>query len=439
MDWQWFSSRCSFDSHESAWQSCLYTAGATPAMTLDNPVIEDGTTLIDALRANIQHVIVIVEENHSMDNLFGASLLLTDGFPIGWNLPGFTWPAPFRQSGLTPTPAPLHCAPDPLHQLQLYQAWHGGAMDRFTTSGTQTMQYYPDATHPLYTWLAQNFAVADRNFAPILSGTWPNRLFLYCGTNAGSLQTGTPPNNVTCAQNIFALADSSSSMPTSSIVEWTTAHLTNPSVPDSNWWDFQEGALGWNTHSPYYVPYATFTSQLTNDTLPQLVFLDMGDGYDEHPNHGITRGESLLHDVLTAVRDSPAWSSTVVFITYDEGGGYFDHVAPPPACAADPSATDPAGMPGFNTRYGFRVPLIVVSPWVASAGTVSRNVHSHTSIDRFIETFLNVGAMTSRDANSDAFLDVFDFRSTHAPVSPPSSSFPDPTNTTTYTMQSSCP
>jgi phospholipase C len=378
-----------------------------------------------------------------MDNLFGATTSpAVDGFPSGFDQPGFSWPAPFGQSSRSPTPAPLDCnASDPNHQLQLYSAWHGGAMDLFVQScGPQTMQYYADATHPFYSWLAQNFAVADRYFAPILSGTWPNRLFLYCGSNAGSLQTLTPPNHPSCGTTIFDLASTTTQFMTPpAIAEWTTVHITNLAAPDANWWDFQEGALGWNTQNPYYVSYPNFIAQLSGDTLPRVVFVDTGDGYDEHPNHGITRGESLVQVVLSAIRDSPVWSSTVVFITYDEGGGYFDHVAPPPACPADPTASDPSGFAGFNSRYGFRVPLIVVSPFVTSAGYVSPVVHSHTSIDRFIEAWLNVGAMTSRDANSDALLDMFDFHSTHVAISPPSSSFPDPTDTTMYSMQSHCP
>jgi phospholipase C len=111
---------------------------------------------------------------------------------------------------------------------------------------------------------------------------------------------------------------------------------------------------------------------------------------------------------IDALVKSPAWKSSALFITYDEHGGLYDHVPPPPACA--PDSTPPAEHPevgGFD-RLGFRVPLILISPY-AKRNFVSHVVHSHTSILRFIEAKLALPAFTARDANSDAMLDLFDF------------------------------
>jgi len=97
-----------------------------------------------------------------------------------------------------------------------------------------------------------------------------------------------------------------------------------------------------------------------------------------------------------------------MFLTYDEAGGFFDHVQPPATCVARPQ----------DSRFfelGTRVPLIAISPW-ARRRYVSKTVHEHTSITRFIETVFGLGALTARDANSDALLDMFDFACPPAPV-----------------------
>src|SRR5206468_1339356 len=121
---------------------------------------------------------------------------------------------------------------------------------------------------------------------------------------------------------------------------------------------------------------------------------------------------------VEAVLHGPEWPTSALFLTYDEHGGLYDHLPPPAACAPDDIA--PAEEPelgGFD-RLGFRVPLTVISPY-ARRHYVSHSVHSHTSILRFIEAEFGLSAMTKRDANSDALLDLFDF------ASPPRLDAPD--------------
>jgi phospholipase C len=107
---------------------------------------------------------------------------------------------------------------------------------------------------------------------------------------------------------------------------------------------------------------------------------------------------------------SPNWKRTALFLTYDEHGGYYDHVPPPRAIKPDAIApmTAPGDARGGYDRYGFRVPLIVVSPW-ARPGYVSRVVQDHTSLTAFIERKWNLPAMTFRDANAAPMTDYFDF------------------------------
>jgi phospholipase C len=109
---------------------------------------------------------------------------------------------------------------------------------------------------------------------------------------------------------------------------------------------------------------------------------------------------------------SPQWPHSALIVTFDEHGGLFDHVAPPPACAPDDIApiTNPNdNAPGGFDNYSMRVPLVVVSPY-AKPHFVSHAVYDHTSITRFIETRFKLPALTKRDANADPLTDMFDFK-----------------------------
>ncbi len=119
----------------------------------------------------------------------------------------------------------------------------------------------------------------------------------------------------------------------------------------------------------------------------------------------------MVEQIIRTLFASPAWKDTVVFIVYDENGGFADHVPPAAACPPDSyPAHDQNGMglPGDFTTTGFRVPFIVVSPY-AKAHYVSHTVYDHTSILRFIESRFGLPALTERDANATPPMDMFDF------------------------------
>jgi phospholipase C len=131
---------------------------------------------------------------------------------------------------------------------------------------------------------------------------------------------------------------------------------------------------------------------------------------DEHPPSDIQLGEGFLSQVVDALRTSPQWPHTALFITWDENGGLYDHVAPPPACPpGDLAAQVPPGESQADfDRYGFRVPLIVVSPY-AKPHYVGHRVYDHSSILRFVEARFRLPAFTGRDANAEPPFDLFDF------------------------------
>jgi phospholipase C len=160
---------------------------------------------------------------------------------------------------------------------------------------------------------------------------------------------------------------------------------------------------------------AQFYADAEAGTLPPFSFIDPDYTYQSEENpQDVQVGERFLSSVVHALMKSPAWPGTALFITYDEGGGYYDHVPPPRAIRPDRIAPirgpgAPPLAPGGFDRYGFRVPLYVVSPW-ARANYVSNVVQDHTSVTAFIERKWNLPAMTFRDANAHPMTDYFDFR-----------------------------
>ena len=137
-------------------------------------------------------------------------------------------------------------------------------------------------------------------------------------------------------------------------------------------------------------------------------------------------GELFMSQVVQAMMQSPQWPHSALIVTFDEHGGIYDHVPPPPACAPDDIApiTNPMdNAPGDFAQYGVRVPLIVVSPY-AKPHFVSHTVYDHTSITRFIETRFKLPALTRRDANADPLTDLFDFKKAAFATPPP---LPTPT------------
>jgi phospholipase C len=150
-------------------------------------------------------------------------------------------------------------------------------------------------------------------------------------------------------------------------------------------------------------------------TLPQVSFVDpsfIGETEnDEHPPTSIQVGQAFVAKIVNAVLGSPLWNRTALILTYDEHGGFYDHVSPPPACKPDDTAPllAPGDEPGEFDRYGIRVPFVVVSPF-ARRQFVSHRTYDHTSVLRFIETRFDLPALTRRDANADPLLELFDFR-----------------------------
>jgi phospholipase C len=365
--------------------NCMYQAGSHPSATLG---------IDDSVRATIpiRHVVILMKENRSFDHLLGK--LHDLGRPDVEGVPPTYSNLDTHGNPILPFHAPTTCIPhDPGHQsAAVLRSINNGKMDGFVQSAAQTtgtdgtfvMGAYDDGDLPFYYWLAATFAVGDRHFAPMASGTFGNRDFMLFATNAGIVDTGIafpPPNTPSIMQFLM-----------NSGFTWGVYTDGSP----------MSGALDWGPTDPGVHSLHDFIEALDQGTLPNVAFVD-GIEYvdDDHPFTDVQIGETWTKVLTDHAIASPEWPRLAILFTYDEGGGFADHVPPPTACQALPS-------PSPFTRMGPRVPLVVVSPW-AKRGYASHVVRDHTAITRFIEAIFDLPALTARDANSDALLDMFDF------------------------------
>ncbi|MFZ5444073.1 MAG: alkaline phosphatase family protein [Myxococcota bacterium] len=301
---------------------------------------------------------------------------------------------------------------NPNHQWDgMHAGVNGGAMDGFVTNAARStatdghfvMSYFTDDDLPFEHWLARTWARNDRHFASVRSGTFPNRDFMLLATNDGVRSTGPFARPRSATPTIFDLLDAAG-------FSWAAYGNSKP----------LSDVLGWDSNHRGCFCLEDFFARADSGTLPNVVFIDGEENFDDdHPPADVQRGEAWLHEVYRHVVNSPQWPRIAMIWTYDECGGFADHVAPPErACVARPGTADDSYF-----ELGTRVPFVVISPW-ARPGAVSLAVEEHTAITRFIETLFGLPALTARDANSTAFLDLFDFSCDPPLLHPPEAPAP---------------
>jgi phospholipase C len=285
---------------------------------------------------------------------------------------------------------------------QAHNQFNGGRNDGFVTSdsGPVAMGYWTGKDLPWAYSLAATFPLADRWFAPILGQTQPNRRYLLAATSAGMVDDILPENAIPPPEGtIFDRLDAHQ-------IPWRNYYSSFP--PTS--YVFPGTAI--EGHSSI-VKIEQFFADAKTGNLPAFAIIDpdFGQSSGENPQN-IVHAEVFAASVVQAVMDSPAWPRTLLVWTFDEGGGYYDHVPPPPAVA--PDDIPPLQLPMYDgfARYGFRVPAVVVSPW-SRPNHVSHTVYDHTSILAMVERKWNLPALTHRDA---AAADLTDFLNLDQPA-----------------------
>jgi phospholipase C len=350
-------------------------------------------------RSGIEHVVVLVMENRSFDHY------------LGW-VPG----ADGRQQGMSYPDARglLHdthhlrdwsgCGyNDPDHSyLGGRVQFNGGRLDGFRRGDNDdyALGYYTEADTPTNAALVKNFTVCDRWFCSILGPTYPNRFYTH-----------------TAATDRIQNDSTTSALPTI----WDRLSAAGVSA---NYYfsDAPFLALWGGKYIPMSRPVDLFYVQAASGTLPAFSYLDpfflgedQGGSNDDHPHADIRRGQSFIAQVANAVMSSPLWDKTVLIVTYDEWGGFFDHVKPPVMPDSDPA----------HGQAGFRVPTYLISPF-APKGHVAHTVFDHASILKFVEWRWGLAPLSPRDRAAANLADVLDFTRPNKTTSIPSVTDPGP-------------
>ncbi len=304
---------------------------------------------------------------------------------------------------------------------------------RYDQAGVRAMGYYTGDDLNYYYFMAQAFATSDRWFSPISSNSPPNRSYLYAATTHGHAHDpGTFDSSV--VKNLFQLLDAAG-------ITWRvyyTVDPSNPTVPHTFLTRFQPFA---SQHPANLVPADQYFTDVQNGTLAQVSLIEELPGLDEHPGapldgnihsgNNVQAGAQYMSKFINAFMVSQYWKDGVFILTFDEGGGFYEHVPPQPAVSPDgippmdltPQEQADIQPPADFTRTGFRVPLIVISPYVKK-GYVSHTVADFTAIDKFIETRFGLTNLTARDQAQMDMTEFFNFSSvqTPTPPSPPAQS-----------------
>jgi phospholipase C len=442
--------------------ACGYKTGSLPAET-------QGASHPSGAKIPVDHILILMQENRSFDHYFMK--LPEHGQPDVEVAPASYTNPDAKGMPIAPFHATRYCEVDTNHEWDgSHQEYDDGKMDGFvlandnsgtapphplsdSMSGARALGYFDDTDLPFYYWLANEFSIADHYHCSLLGPTWPNRMYLYAASSRGMTenklqsfydQKGKCNVDADCSGGAAGSCVSGACKASCKVDEdcGRDAPKGSCDAPTGvckavgrtlfdyletrkvTWKVYASGTAGFqlmgDTWAAFTIKHqkkiADFYADAAAGTLPQVAFLDPHladeryDQDDEHPPASPQPGQAFVAKVVDAVAKSPNWSSSALFITYDEHGGFFDHVAPPAACP--PGDFEPKLEPGDPAgkfdRYGVRVPMMLVSPF-AKKHFVGHHIYDHTSIVRFIEDRFTIPAITDRDANAEAPWEMFDF------------------------------
>ena len=366
---QWFNRR---QSRRRMLQKLGVLAGA--GLALDAGIFTINKVGASMLHGNInaanpvKHVLIACQENRTFDEYFGYYPRAGKfGIPANYSQPDG------KGGTVTPQHNFLPISNNPSHSWQsIHSEWNLGKMDGFyTADGSTALGYYNGSDLSYYYGLADHFTLCGNYFCSLLGPSTPNRLALMTAT-AGGNTTNTIARGSLDWPTIVDLLDARK-------VSWKCYNLgigTGTSLEDYN---VLVHFKRWQNDSRLNFTEDDYQKDLDAGTLPEVSFLITESLISEHPPADIQMGQHSMSEVINALMASKLWQSSALFFTYDEGGGFFDHVPPP--------QVDAYGM-------GFRVPMLVVSPW-ARRGYVSGQLYEHSSVLKFIERRFGLPSLAS--------------------------------------------
>jgi phospholipase C len=406
------------------------------------------------LKTSVNHIVLLMQENRSFDHYFGklndyrvkkGLSADADDLSKAGNVSLKSWDgsgniAPYRMNtscvgDLSSSWVEAHkdvdldnashpADPPPMNGFAAMAggfASHDPSHGGFDVAGKRAMGYYDSEQLPFYYWTATTFATSDRWFSAVLARTQVNRMFFLAATSNGYAFPGDgdghAPLNMGGVKNIFELLEAAK-------VTWKV-YVTD------GWSAGHTGSTYMNyfvnftaAHKANFVDAKQFAIDAQAGTLPQVALIESGyieSSSDEHPLNPIAKGAKYARTLVTALMNSPSWKDSVMFITYDEGGGFYDHV--PPMKTVNPDGKKPALLGGdpagdFDVT-GFRVPLLVISPF-AKPGFISHTPADFTALLKFIEKRFDLPNLNKRDAFQPDMTEYFDWSAPNlASISPP--------------------
>ncbi|MGA7671614.1 MAG: alkaline phosphatase family protein [Nitrolancea sp.] len=356
----------------------------------------------------IKHLIVVMQSAHSFDNYFGT-YPGANGIPDGTCMPvdptdpnNMRCVAPFHIGSNDVQPGSLN---NTAATAQLDE--HGGAMDGFVYAlnqrnqdGRLAMGYYDGSDIPYYWNIADQYVLFDNFFSSAIGGSESNHQYWVAGaTSTGDASNTGDVNGLTTIFDRLSQADVSWKFYVQnydSNLNYRTAsqYASNraaqvDSVPLLSMDRFIEDP----ELASHIVDLSQYYVDLANDTLPAVAYV-VASGPSEHPPTNIQSGERFVRSLLQSLMTSDSWISSAFMLTYDDWGGWFDHVSPP--------QVDANGL-------GFRVPALLVSPY-AKQGFIDHTQLDFTSILKFIEQNYGLQPLATRDASANDLSSAFDFR-----------------------------
>lgn len=363
----------------------------------------------------INHLIWIIQENRSFDNYFGT-FPGADGIPPSTCLPVLP--------GSSQCVKPFHMPPgvpicDLGHEWEVaHAAYDNGKMDGFVwAEGTPyTMGYYDQRDIPNYWAYARHYTLCDRYFSSFLGPSLQNHLYTVAAQDGGI--TAPMPHNLKQVEDALDDPDGFSfasivTLFNKTKLDWKYYNETKPLPPgvsrdagiNDQFYPDPKRFWIWNplpgfkavrdnpANMSRLVDLKEYFQDLKRGTLPQVAWIVPDTEDSEHPPEPIAQGMWYVTRLVNALMQSPYWKDSVIILTWDDYGGFYDHVPPP--------EVDAYG-------YGPRVPTIVISPY-AKPGYISHEVYDFTSVLKLIEERWGLGRLTARDDRALDMLDTFDF------------------------------